>query len=302
MSDLLLNRLKNNPFVYHYTSLETLFAILEEYRHNKEAGELYLKASCIYNVNDLREMDLGFNVIKKHLPDFERNASINLHLSDVYNTKSDEKKCIEKWNTKPKDGMICQGMVPYVLSFSCTEDFLPMWSMYGNDKKGVCLKFNTLELADSVGDSGQYDFVSYDEEDSYIFNEHFLELYKYTAEHIATEELTIEEKIDELSLLCECVSPFIKSKDWAYEKEFRIIYRHKYGKDLNEDNYKELLFLHKKEQIKPYLFLLIKACSLDSIIIGPLSNFKSIEHIVLNELNECQLSNVKVLPSAIQIR
>lgn len=245
MSDLLLNRLIKNPFVYHYTSLETLFAILEEYRQNKEEEKLSLKASCIYNVNDLREMDLGFNVIKRHLPDFEKKTSRNMHLSDVYKSESDEKKCIEKCNFKPEDGMIDQGMVPYVLSFSCTEDFLPMWSMYGNDKKGVCLKFNTLELVDSVGGSGQYDFVSYDEEDNYIFNEHFQELYKYTADHIATEELTIEEKIDELSLLCECISPFIKSKDWAYEKEFRIIYHHKYGKVLILKSY---CFLTKKNK------------------------------------------------------
>ena len=52
-------------FVYHYTSLESMFAILHGF--NKENRCFSFYASNIYNVNDPCEMILAFDVLKKYL-------------------------------------------------------------------------------------------------------------------------------------------------------------------------------------------------------------------------------------------
>lgn len=306
MHDLFAKKLKENPFVYHYTSLEALFAILEGYRLNHEKGCFPFKSSCIYNANDPREMELGFHSVKKYLPSFEEKSEYNLHLSDVYDSSIYEKKCIEECNSKPEGGMIEQGMVPYIISFSCLGDFLPMWSMYGNNKKGVCMKFDTSKLIEGIGGPSQFDFVSYDgDRENYIMKEHFSTLYKEEAKRNYNEQMSIEEKIDILSILCQCISPFIKCNEWEYEKEFRIVYHYKYGPDIDEDYIKRIIYSFGRVEsikIQPYLLYPINAISLDSINIGPLLDYSVIGHIVLNELKECKLNSVKVLPSSIQIR
>lgn len=306
MNMLFQKKLQENPFVYHYTSLEGLFAILEGYRINHETGCLPFKASCIYNANDPREMELGFYSVKKYLPSFEEKSEYNMHLSDIYNYSTYENKCIEEYNSKPEGDMIEQGMVPYITSFSCLGDFLPMWSMYGNNKKGVCLKFDTSKLIKEIGGPIQFDFVSYDgDRENHIMKEHFSILYKEQAKRCCNEQVSIEEKVDILSVLCQCVSPFIKCNEWEYEKEFGIVYRHKYGPHNDEDYINSIIYSFgevEKIKIQPYFLYPIKANSLDSIIIGPLLDYNIIVHIVRNELKECKLPYVKVSPSSIQIR
>lgn len=111
----------------------------------------------------------------------------------------------------------------------------------------------------------------------------------------------MEDKICELSVLCKCISPFVKSKDWEYEKEFRFVYTHDYSSDIN-NFLNGLQFCLKKKEYEPFYFIPIEASSLNSIIIGPKSNYDSLEHVIRNELKECHLNRVKVMPSSICIR
>lgn len=305
MSDKFLKKLEDNPFVYHYTSVDTLFAILEGYRQIKCLG-LPFRAHCIYNVNDPREMELGFETVKKFLPHFEAAHPQNLHLSEVYENACNEKKCIEKYNKKPLDGLIDMGRVPYTISFSCKRDFLPMWSMYGNNnKKGVCLKFNLCNLIEHTSHS-QLCFVYYDgDKDNLIETYLFPLIYGFGVSDL-NKPMSIDDKIEELSSLCEWVSPFIKTRDWAYEQEFRFVYSKHYS-PLSLDMDKDLLYeyvIHgyEKQRIIDYIPLPIPANSLDEIIIGPLADYKTIKHILRNELEECLLNKVEITPSSIQIR
>lgn len=91
--------LKSAPFVYHYTSLDALFAILEGYRQNRNSG-LPFRASCICNVNDPREMKLGLEADKKFLPDYEKHATNSMNLSEVYQIVDNENRCREVCNKK----------------------------------------------------------------------------------------------------------------------------------------------------------------------------------------------------------
>ena len=234
MTDKFIKKLELTPFVYQYTSMEALFTILEGCRKANETKAnniIPFRASCIYNVNDPREMELGFDAIKKFLPSFEKEQSNNINLSEVYKDQDAENRCREKCKDRIKDGMIESGIVPYTSSFSQKRDFLPMWSLYGGNFKGACLVFDLMKIIESLNGNMQFGFVSYEDDESSADNleSFFPQIYGWVQNSCKTN-MTIEEKILELSSICSVFSPLFKSKDWEYEREFRIVYRN----ELNE--------------------------------------------------------------------
>lgn len=293
-------RINNNQFVYHYTSIDAIFSILEEYRQNG-CHALPFWAGCIYKTNDSREMELGFDTLKNILPRYEKERDDNIKISDVFGNSEYESSCKEKLFQRPIDGIVEMSSIPYTISFSCKRDFLPMWSMYGDGKKGVCLKFRLPKLIDLLRGHLQFCFVYYEGERENIIEDYLLPtLYEFDAKR-APERMSIDDKTSELSILCDCVSPFIKTKDWAYEEEFRIVYHEHYGPELDDDFFKSLQLTLNKIKVKNHITLPINAQSLEEIIIGPLANYKVIEHILRNELNECLLNNIEITSSSIQI-
>lgn len=297
----LYKKITDNPFVYHYTSIEALFSILEGYRRNGLYA-LPFRAYSVYNTNDPREMKLGYDTVKNILPAFEKTHNDNMNLSEVYENPEYETECKNQCFQKPKDGLIEVGSVPYTISFSCKRDFLPMWSMYGANKRGACLKFNTSRLVGGLREKGgQPCFVYYDGEKENIIKDYLLPiLYDLDAEKI-NRELTIEEKIEILSCLCDCISPFVKCCDWSYEKEFRLSYYEHYEAeyDLIIGGLPVSLIKHK---VKEYIESIpICAEALEEIIIGSLADFPVVRHILFNELKECKMSNIEISPSLIQI-
>ena len=308
MTDKFIKKLEKTPFVYQYTSMEALFAILEGCRKDDEARKNHIipfRASCIYNVNDPREMKLGFDAIKKFLPNFEKKQSNNLYLSEVYKDQDTENKCRKNCNNQILDGMIDTGIVPYTSSFSRKRDFLPMWSLYGGNLKGACLVFDLMKLIDSVNDGMQFGFVSYedDESDADNLESFFPQIYGWFQKSDKTN-MTIDDKILELSSICYVFSPFFKSKDWEYESEFRIVCHKNYGIDLytSYESIKRLLLNPMpKNKVEPYVYYHIKANAIKEIIVGPTARYNDVEHILRNELNECLMYEVKITPSSIKI-
>lgn len=305
LTDKFLAKLNDTKFVYQYTSLEALFAILEGYRKSKTTnGFLPFRASCIYNLNDPREMKLGFDVIKRFLPNFENERSYNLNLSEVYKDIETENRCREKCHDPIFDGTIEAGTIPYTSSFSRKRDFLPMWSLYGSSFKGACFVFDLMKLIDSANDNMQFGFVSYeDDESEFDVLESFIpQIYKWL-QNIYKKDMNIEEKINELSAICAVFSPFFKCKDWAYESEFRIVCQKHYEIDFSHDFIKGLSWNPMpKKKVEPYDYYQIKANALKEIIIGPCANYCDVEHILRNELNECLMNDVIITPSLIKIK
>jgi hypothetical protein len=309
MTDKFKAKLEATQFVYQYTSLEALFAILEGYRKSKRT-KVYdfipFRASCIYNVNDPREMELGFDAIKKFLPSFEKRRSNNLYLSEVYKDSETENRCREKCFDQIVDGMIEAGIVPYTSSFSRKRDFLPMWSLYGDSFKGACLVFDLVKIIDSLPLEGnmQFGFVSYEDDESEVDNleSFFPQLYEWVQNTYKTC-LTIEDKIRELSVICSVFSPFFKGKDWAYESEFRIVCSKIYKIDFSHEYIKGLSWNPMpKKKVDPYVYYPIKANALQEIIIGSAARYSDVEHVLRNELNECLMNDVDITPSSIKIR
>lgn len=293
-------RLLGNMYVYHYTTIEALFSILEEYRNNG-CSALPFRAYCIYKMNDLREMQLGYETVKRLLPQYENNHPNSMNLSAVYEDIEFEKKLVERSIQKTTGNKKEMIDVPFAISFSCKRDFLPMWSMYGDGKKGVCLKFRLSTLVNEMKGCLQLCFVYYKGERNNIIKDYLLPLlYDFDARKYSAG-ISLDEKINELCLLYECINPFVKSKDWSYESEFRIVFHEHYGPKLNEDFFESLSRTYNEPKLVDYITTPIAANSMEEIIIGPLANYKIVEHVLRNELKECLLNNITVSPSSIKI-
>ena len=175
LSRTFIKKLKANPFVYHYTTVEAMFSLLEGYRLNGLQA-IPVRAYCIYNSNDPREMELGYDIIKNILLQHEGAFDNSLNLSEIYSNPEYEKQCKDNMFPRPINGIVEMASVPYSVSFSCKRDFLPMWSMYGCGKKGVCLKFNMNSLIDEMIESLQLCYVHYKGEKENIIADYMLPL------------------------------------------------------------------------------------------------------------------------------
>lgn len=304
----MVSELIQNRYVYHYTSLETLFAILGNYRKKEDKESLVFRASNIFRVNDPSEMKPGYGIVKKFLCHYEEEMKIpqELRLSEVYKNKIYEDKCIDDYYSTIRRNTIEVGSVPYVISFSCKRDYLPMWSMYANQGKGICLKFDVYEIINNwIEDPLEIGFVSYDGKSGFKSLNDIIPFYYDVClkSWIRNEEKpTIEDKISELSTLCFSVSPFIKYKDYKYEKEFRMVYSKHYGIDIETFlDKKQLLLSLPVHEIAPYVEVPIYVHSLKEVMLGPCTDGPILKDVVKRELDSCGLS-VRISYSKVPFR
>jgi len=322
--------------LYHYTSLDTLFAILHWGILNKTSHSIQLKASCIYGMNDPKEMYAGYNLVKKILPQYEEYNKVpkSLRLSEVYGSKDAEEKCKKKyilnncWIDNYTD-------VPYVICFSKKKDYLPMWSLYGKEGKGACLIFDTSKMLDYLickNIRGRFGDVIYNLKP----NKNFIEIldywYKdYMIDNGKSTSVNIDEKIKNLSDICEFLSPYVKYRDYSYESETRIIYALRDGRDsfdVSEEQISETLnvfsqmkhieqndsvrqemdkmryLIYKREQIKPlrqYVFRQMGIECLSGIMLGPCVDFDVMQPIIDSKLKELGIK-IKIRKSKIPYR
>jgi len=287
----MLREINEIQYVYHYTSFEVLFAILEQYRKSNDKDKLMFRASNIFKVNDPSEMQLGYDVIKSYLPEYEKQKTIPsyLKLSEVYEHLEYEKKCIEDYLESIKGNIVKIGNIPYVICFSANEDYLPMWSLYGKRGSGVCLKFNLLDIAcyDNQTIKG---VVAYETEAGLkSLAEQMPSLYPVLHTIGSSEKISIEDKISNLATLNLSFSPFMKFEDYKYEKEFRLVYFNHYGVDCRQDASTLLLSLPSQE-VKPFVNIPIPSCSFGEVILGPSTNAEVMSEILKRELQACGLS------------
>ena len=289
----MVEELKKTRNVYHYTSIETLFAILECYRKDMKKENLFFRASNIYKLNDPKEMEVGYDMVKFFLSEYEKKEIPKVYwLYDISNNKKNEQKCKEDYIIGEKNYIIGTGFVPYTISFSARRDYLPMWSLYGKSGNGVCLKFDAYNMIKNISDT-QVGFVAYNTRSSMrTLNEIIPGMYKmymdkYKDKH---SELSVDNKIRELATICLWVSPYIKFKDYQYEKEFRLTYYKYYGINHDEiinSSIHDLCTLFF--DIDSYVETPIAADSLKEVIVGPNMDFNTIGNIIKREINACNL-------------
>lgn len=297
--------------VYHYTSLETLIAIL----NNSNEKGLSFRASNIFKLNDSKEMDKGFKVVRKILSEYEKsnNISEQYQLMEVYSNKQYEEMCKRQYIFSRDIVNIKQGYIPYVVCFSMHRDYLPMWSLYGKRGRGVCLVFDVETIIDDIiANEKPYglDKIVYSRNlNNFSSMRIFTFMYEqYEKKWIAPlKNITIDDKINELADICASISPFIKYKDYSYEKEFRIIENKHYPDSpdylsMSEEQIRDSLILscHSLSnscKVSPYVYIYIPQLALKEIILGPLLN-ETIKPSISRELShhgiKCRIIKSKV--------
>lgn len=235
---------------YHYTSLDTFLAILQGIDYKNEEPVLHLRASRIDKVNDPTEMTIDkktFLSIVQHYEDKDKNKiDPCLRISRRIECMDDE-----KFNELIKNER--SDHLPYIISLSKYEDFLPMWSLYGDKGRGVCLGFSDIDgqiKEPSVAIHGDVYYRDYQNAEAVSA---YLDLYYKII--VKTADESIEDTVANIYL---DGSPFLKHPTYEYENEYRIcIYN--YAEDDNGTIY---------DRKEPYIYYDIPVSCLTTITLG----------------------------------
>lgn len=306
-----------NKYLYQYTGLDTLFAIIHGYKINQSSHCIQLRASCIYNMNDPKEMYAGYDFFKKIMPQYEldNNIPVKYRLSSLLNDKEVEQKCRNKYVIRDIRDVLVEkyAPIPYVTCFSERRDYLPMWSLYGKGGTGVCLIFNIEKIVDYTcanDNKCKLGNVVYGSCPDQNFRTLFELLYNdYIDEMKDKNTILKDDKVDALDFMCEFLSPFIKYKDYKYEKEWRLIYEvceQAFSPFMNTSQIRNKFNDLMKERdtlipIKPFITNNLDVNCLHGVIMGPCVNYEVMKPVIKRELNEAGLE-LKISKSRIPYR
>lgn len=229
--------------ICHYTNIDTFPKLI-----NKESK------FRLYNAQYLNDPEEGMLLIHLIKDDITYNENpIYKDFFDLY------------------DNPIFKKSDTYIASFTYEKDFLPMWSMYGNDGKGVCCEIDIQQFSlnyideqkadnkapklykvkylDKYGSSKEKEFV--DDSIMKIKNE----LIRIFAKIIEMPEDERLRNIRKLSKIIDELRFLFKDKSYSYENECRVVISSEKAKidNLNNKFYIELPLdiIHKDIVIGP---------------------------------------------------
>lgn len=248
--------------VAHYTSLNTLCEILNSAIKNN--GDITLHLSLQTTMND----------------PYEGNFVLNSYL-----TKSARKKNItSNWKQYYQSNM--PFIFSTVLSTAQTRDTgaIPMWKLYGDDFRGVLIKFDGPELK-KYAQNNSINGIRFEECRYLNITERGKLITKLNKLHISKKDL--------LRISC-----LVKHSLWSYENEFRII---KFA-TLNDSKFKST-----PRGITQYIELTLPVSCITAIMLGP--NCPSSPTIQSLEAMKEQINqhhpgkaSFKIIQSKLQIR
>lgn len=203
-------------YVYHYTSVQTLFHLLNAKRlsgegkenngHDKELSDGQIMTLDCKNLSFLASDIAALN-------DRTEYREITNLISEV--GKAETIRLMDE---------TLKG-IPFVISFSTLPDWLPMWLNYADDGRGVCLKFNKEALERNLIKDHQQNpewiragLCQYEK------TKEFENLYERVKEDNRNGVFT-ETIIENLQLYNEFSfqSAFLKDKSFKPESEWRLV-------------------------------------------------------------------------------
>jgi hypothetical protein len=238
--------------VYHYTSLETLYHIINK----ASETHLTLRATHVDFLNDYTEHTIAVNLLKKALIKYDIGPSGRS--SKDFVTKLNDKR-MSFFRTSEFDEMY-----PHIISFSEHGDSLPMWNTYSNKSNGVGLGFDKIKLKKFALSKGyRLERCVYDVKD---YEDYLTQNIQKLHANINVSSYSIGFTSDlELSVLKEHYKyiPILKDKSYKYEEEPRLIIPVKIKE-------KDTLKFHKTDTLlKPYKEISIPSDYLTEIVLGP---------------------------------
>lgn len=238
--------------VYHYTSLETLKWIFDNFSNDKPYITFWA-SNCTF-MNDPQEISEGIELVRDIL---DKELPIN--------HKDKAEIILQNTTNDLKDFLLIgtvtgQSDIPYAISFSRNEDNLNLWRMYGDSGRGVALGFDIdcLRLADA-----SIIKCIYNQDDDALIKfksaliKEFSSLYDALNPPPESMPLEVYAEIMSLGPLCRYVSK-IKHSCYGYEDEYRLV-----------KNCKKPKFRVINGVLIPYTEVDIPIESLQDIVMGP---------------------------------
>jgi hypothetical protein len=238
--------------VYHYTSLETLYKIINK----ASETHLTLRATHVDFLNDYTEHTIAVNLLKKALIKYDIGPSGRS--SKDFDTKLNDKR-MSFFRTSEFDEMY-----PYIISFSEHGDSLPMWNTYSNKSNGVALGFDKVKLKEFALSQGyKLESCVYDAK---VYEDYLSQNIKkiHASINVSSYSIGLTSGQD-LTILKEHYKylPILKDKSYKYEEELRLIIP---SKTKENDTLK---FQTTDTLLKPYKEISIPFDYLTEIVLGP---------------------------------
>ena len=216
-------------YLYHYTSLGVLCELFNKIHDN----HFLFHASSVDFMNDSAE----YVAAKNHCCD-----------------------CVDEIIMQTVLGL------PFAICFSEVEDNMPMWNMYANCGKGVCMKFNFQKLYNYFEN-----FKNKDEREIRFDKCSYQN--KYPVEK--QKSLISNKEYPDIENLRKKMTKaaFKKTDCFKYEKEWRVMIWQKW---IANGKY-QILFKETKDSFRPYIKISIPVDCLETIILGSNANEQIIE-------------------------
>lgn len=271
---------------YHYTTQETLCSMLNKYREVNSHGvqkNLIFWASSIFTMNDPQEMKYGRDQLEKILNfDEEFYQILNEYRLNMSSAEFD--KVLYDYSH-----------TPFVLSFSTNRDDLAMWAMYGNEGRGVAMKFNkNIRSVVPGAICSNISAVNYSEGIKYnllqeIYNKGIQE---WSIQQNEDEKKKIKERT--LSELYARICSYYKTQGYSKEREYRI--------NFFDVPFEKVRFRSRNNLILPYIEVPVSVSYLEEIMIGPCFDFNEAKLTLGYLLKCCDLERIILSKSDIPYR
>ncbi len=160
--------------------------------------------------------------------------------------------------------------IPFALCFSESEGNIPMWDMYANHGKGVCLRFNFEKLYHYVCELTNKDEKKIEFSKCEYKDVEFQERYKpFNLDGVYPNTTELRKQM--------MASAFVKPKCFCHEVEWRLMV----WQSWKPDEYHKILFKVKQDELCPYVEISIPSACIDGIILRPNANARLFEDVKL---------------------
>lgn len=255
--DLTLESRREPSIVYHYTSLNTLQAILDRLEKEEKLNNpnpLLLRGTRIDYLNDATEYKLACEImtdmLKKHA------QSIN---------DGDSKKIVQYADTNIWERIATtfgQLTLPFITSFSENDDNLPMWNTYGANGLGVAIGLKKVGFKERFTAWSGCSYIN--KYFKWFMHKYVEEIYDNLS-YVNSNKFVLK-KPEIFNKLNSYLSS-LKHNAYEYENEWRLI------QSLQKNgNSKEIKYQEVNGLLKPYIEHGFEKSVLKEIVIGPCAN------------------------------
>ena len=304
---LIYKNINKAELLYHYTSIEGLFGIIDNNCFH---------VSNIEYLNDSREYEYGIGVFEKVIGEY---LQIKTNSSDEF--KQYLLNCLMKLvNTRIGE--------VFTLSFCSDKDKLSQWRGYSQKAQGVCIEFSEKELAninrnlspeyfDEASNFNSIYFANriiYNKEEQIKIAKKIVEQFIKHGEECRGRILdkSIIEYL-EIHFIHHILSCLILFKDPSFEEESEWrIYIINHIKNSNNIENRSVKFKIRNNIITPYIELTtldkskdgisLKKLPITKVIVGPSMQQKYVIKSIENFLQYRDYCKIEVVPSQIPLR